>query len=240
MAMILIGLDDTDNATSRGTGHLARRLSAELAARGLRPLGVTRHQFLLDERIPYTSHNSGACVAVEGDAGAAAALLAFDFVAAGSADGSDPGVCVAEAASVGHQAVAFGRDATRRIVEMEEAFDVARAAGLALRALGGSGLGVIGALGSVALRAEGDEGRFIDLPGLRQLQPRVTLPALARLGVRIERRTDDRTERPHDTLETLGWVRPRLIGGQAVLPVQWSDEHDAWVPVDRKRADARR
>jgi len=237
MAMILIGLDDTDNATSRGTGHLARRLSAELAARGLRPLGVTRHQFLLDERIPYTSHNSGACVAVEGD-GTAAAAFAFDFVAAASADGSDPGVCVAEAGAVGHQAVAFGRDATRRIVEMEEAFDVARAAGLDLRELGGSGLGVIGALGSVALRAEGDEGRFIDLPGLRQLQPRVTLPALARLGVRIEQRSDDRTERPHDTLETLGWVRPRLIGGQAVLPVQWSDEHDAWVPVDRKRADA--
>jgi len=239
MATILIGLDDTDNATSRGTGHLARRLSAELAARGLRPLGVTRHQFLLDERIPYTSHNSGACVAVEGD-GTAAAAFAFDFVAAASADGSDPGVCVAEAASVGPEAVAFGHDATRRIVEMEEAFDVARAAGLDLRELGGSGLGVIGALGSVALRAEGDEGRFIDLPGLRQLQPSVTLPALARLGVRIERRSDDRTERPHDTLETLGWLRPRLIGGQAVLPVQWSDEHDAWVPVDRKRADARR
>ena len=237
MAMILIGLDDTDNATSPGTGHLARRLSTELAARGLGPLGVTRHQFLVDERIPYTSHNSGACVAVEGD-GTAAAAFAFDFVAAASADGSDPGVCVAEAASVGHQAVAFGRDATRRIVEMEEAFDVARAVGLDLRELGGSGLGVIGALGSVALRAEGDEGRFIDLPGLRQLQPRVTLPALARLGVRIEQRSDDRPAHSDDVLETLGWVRPRLIGGQAVLPVQWSDEHDAWVPVDRKRADA--
>ena len=239
MATILIGLDDTDNATSRGTGHLARRLSAELAARGLRPLGVTRHQFLLDERIPYTSHNSGACVAVEGD-GTAAAAFAFDFVAAGSADGSDPGVCVAEAGAVGPEAVAFGRDATRRIVEMEEAFDVARAVGLDLRELGGSGLGVIGALGSVALRAEGDEGRFIDLPGLRQLQPRVTLPTLARLGVRVERRTDDRPARSDDALETLGWARPRLIGGQAVLPVQWSDEHDAWVPVDRKRADASR
>ena len=239
MPTILIGLDDTDNATSRGTGHLARRLSAELAARGLGPLGVTRHQFLLDERIPYTSHNSGACVAVEGD-GTAAAAFAFDFVAAASADGSDPGVCVAEAASVGPQAVAFGRDATRRIVEMEEAFDVARAVGLDLRELGGSGLGVIGALGSVALRAEGDEGRFIDLPGLRQLQPRVTLPALARLGVRIEQRSDGQPAHSDDMLETLGWVRPRLIGGQAVLPVQWSDEHDAWVPVDRKRADARR
>jgi hypothetical protein len=240
MATILIGLDDTDNPTSRGTGYLARRLSADLAARGLAPLGVTRHQFLVDERIPYTSHNSGACVAVEGDGGAAAVAFAFDFVAAGSADGSDPGVCVAEARAVGPETVVFGRDATRRIVEMEEAFDVARAVGVDLRALGGSGLGVIGALGSVALRAEGDEGRFIDLPGLRQLQPRVTVSALARLGVRIEQRSDDRPAHSDDVLETLGWVRPRLVGGQAVLPVQWSDERDAWVPVDRKRADASR
>jgi len=238
VATILIGLDDTDNATSRGTGHLARRLSAELAARGLGPLGVTRHQFLVDPRIPYTSHNSGACVAVEGDG--AAAAFAFDFVAASAADGSDPGVCVAEAAAVGHEAIAFGRDATRRIVEMDEALEVARAAGIDLRVLGGSGLGVIGALGSVALRAEGDEGRFIDLPGLRALPPRVTLPALARLGVRVERPSDDRPARSDDALETLGWVRPRLVRGEAVLPVEWSDEHDAWVPVDRKRADASR
>ena len=236
---ILIGLDDTDNATSRGTGHLARRLSAELAARRMRPLGVTRHQFLVDPRIPYTSHNSGACVAVEGD-GAAAAAFAFDFVAASAANGSDPGVCVAEAAAVGPEAVAFGRDAGRRILRMDEAFEAARAAGLDLRALGGSGLGVIGALGSVALRAEGNEGRFIDLPGLRELPPRVTLPALARLGVRVEQPSDDHPARSDDPLATLGWVRPRLAGGEAVLPVEWSDEHDAWVPVDRKRADAGR
>ena len=240
MTIVLIGLDDTDNPTSRGTGHLARRLSGELAARRLRPLGVTRHQFLVDDRIPYTSHNSGACVAVEGNGGIAAAVAAFDFVAANSAPGADPGVCVAEARAVGPEAVAFGRQATRRIVGMDEAFEAARAAGLDLRALGGSGLGVVGALGSVALRAEGNDGRFIDLPGLRQLRPRVTLPALARLGIRVEQRLDDRPARLDDALATLGWVRPRLVGGEAVLPVEWSDEHDAWVPVDRKRAGASR
>ena len=58
--MILIGLDDTDNAVSRGTGYLARTLLGELARRGCRPIGVTRHQLLLDARIPYTSHNSSA------------------------------------------------------------------------------------------------------------------------------------------------------------------------------------
>ncbi|KPK74876.1 MAG: hypothetical protein AMJ79_12975, partial [Phycisphaerae bacterium SM23_30] len=60
MATILIGIDDTDNAASRGTGFLARQLFRQCQNRQLRPLGVTRHQFLIDPRIPYTSHNSGA------------------------------------------------------------------------------------------------------------------------------------------------------------------------------------
>ncbi|MHC4369889.1 MAG: hypothetical protein ACYSW8_19940, partial [Planctomycetota bacterium] len=60
MAIFLIGIDDTDNETSPGTGRLARQLLAECALRSLDPLGVTRHQFLVDPAIRYTSHNSGA------------------------------------------------------------------------------------------------------------------------------------------------------------------------------------
>ena len=93
--VILIGLDDTDNATSPGTGNLARRLCGELVRRGMVSLGVTRHQFLVDEAIPYTSHNSGACVAVSSEDGLGSVEFAFDFVAEASASGSDPGVCIA-------------------------------------------------------------------------------------------------------------------------------------------------
>jgi len=234
MAMILIGLDDTDNAESRGTGHLARQLSAECERRGLRPRGVTRHQFLVDPRIPYTSHNSGACVAVEGDGRPEPAAFAFDFVAARAALGSDPGVCVASSGAVAPEVVAFAVEATRRVVEMAEAVELAGRAGLAVRPLGGTGLGVIGALASVGLRAGGSEGRFIDLPGLRELAARVTLGTLGRLGIRVECRGSSRAGAADDACETLGWVRPRLVAGGPVLPVQWSDEHDAWVPVDRR------
>ena len=237
MATFLIGLDDTDNQTSRGTGHLARCLSAECAARGLRPLGVTRHQFPLDPRIPYTSHNSGACVAVEAAEERSPAAFAFDFVAARAADGSDPGVCVAPAGAVSSEVIAFGRKAAARLVEMEEAEAVARAAGLALRALGGTGLGVIGALGAVALRAGGGEGRFIDLPGLRDLAERVTVDALGRLGIRVEHRAGGRRPDPADAVATGGWVRPRLVAGRPVLPLEWSETENGWVPVDRKRKE---
>ena len=237
--ILLIGLDDTDSAASRGTGHLARLLAAECARRGLAPRGVTRHQFLVDPRIPYTSHNSGACVAVEsggGSGGAEAAALALDFVAERAAPGSDPAVCAAPAAAVSPQVMAFGREATRRVLEMAEALDLAQRAGLVLRPLGGSGLGVIGALASVGLRAEGESGRFIDLLRLRELPGRVTLDALVRLGIRVESPGGGRDPAATDACETLGWVRPRLVGGAPVLPVQWSGQHDAWVPVDRKHA----
>jgi hypothetical protein len=234
-ATILIGLDDTDNLESRGTGYLARCLAAECECRGFRPLGVTRHQFLVDPRIPYTSHNSGACVAVEGEGGAAE--FAFDFVAARAAAGSDPAVCVAEAGAVSDEVTAFGCEASRRVIEMAEATDLAARAGIALRPLGGSGLGVIGALAAVGLRSGGDGGRFIDLPGLRELPDRVTLAAIEALGIRLDCQDAARRAAAGDPCETFGWVRPRLVGGRPVLFIQWSEEHDAWVPVDRKKSE---
>jgi len=232
---ILIGLDDTDSAASPGTGRLARDLSAEGARRGMHARGVTRHQFLVDPRIPYTSHNSGACVALEADGGAGAASFAFDFVAERAAPGSDPGVCVALADAVPPAVVALAREATRRIVAMAEALAAAEAAGLTLRPLGGTGLGVIGALASVGLRAEGGAGRFIDLAGLRLLPALVRAADLARLGIALAHPEAAPCPRPEDAYHTLGWVRPRLVGGRPVLPVEWSDERHAWIPVDRKR-----
>lgn len=60
---LLIGIDDTDNPYTPGTGRRARALLHELQAAGLgSPAGATRHQLLVDDRIPYTSHNSSACL----------------------------------------------------------------------------------------------------------------------------------------------------------------------------------
>lgn len=235
MTTILIGIDDTDNLTSRGTGHLARQLGSECRRRGIRVLAVTRHQFLLDRRIPYTSHNSGACVAVVSDEGVTAVEFAFDFVAERSAEGSDPGVCIAQCREVGSDVIAFGHAAASRIVEMDDAYRLASGGGLMLRGLGGTRLGVIGALGAVGLRAEGNEGRFIDLPGLRELPDRVAASDFEQLGIAIEYRYNDRCPSASDVYATFGWVRPRLRGGRAVLIVEWSDDHDAWIPVDRKK-----
>jgi hypothetical protein len=238
MSRIYIGLDDTDNPDSRGTGHLARLLAEECRARGLAPAGVTRHQFLLDPRIPYTSHNSGACVAVEGARGAEELDFAFDFVAQRSAEGSDPGVCIAEEARVGADLFAFGLAAATRVLEMEGAHKLARAAGIPLRGLGGTCLGVIGALASVGQRAQGSEGRYIDLPGLREMPRRVRAGAFASLGISLEHSAAGKpvAADDDDEYDTLDWVRPALKGGRPVLTVLWSEEHNAWIPADRRKS----
>ncbi len=252
MAVFLIGIDDTDNQSSRGTGWLARRLSDECAKRGLRPLGVTRHQFLVHPAIPYTSHNSGACIALESQDGIENAEFIFDFVANNSADGSDPGVCLANASDVPDYIVEFANLATKQVVTMAEAYGLAERATIALRGLGGTCQGVIGALASVGLRAAGNDGRFIDLPGLRELRGCVDIAAFDRIGVAVQccssGRAADAERRVCNLLHTQAcsacaktefctpyWVRPRLVGGKAVLPLEWCEQKNAWIPLDRKQ-----
>lgn len=243
MALYLIGIDDTDNQDSPGTGQLSRRLAAQLCARGGALRGITRHQFLVDPRIPFTSHNSGACVAIEWHGAHAELQVVYDLIAEWSAPGSDPGVCLALADDVPAEVSDWGWRATREVLTMDEARSIAAKSNLDLRALGGTGQGIIGALGSVGLRSDGNEGRFLDLPGLRDLGERTTLHELARVGVEVEHQHADDGEPAlgskrdqNSRYLTLGWVRPRLAGGKAVWPVQWSSEHDAWIPVDQKRS----
>ena len=236
MPRILIGIDDTDNDTSIGTGRLARQLATQCQERGMPVTGVTRHQFLVDPAIPYTSHNSGACIMVDADADIAAANFAFEFVAERSADGSDPGVCIAPADQVSEELMEFGRAASREVLRMDHAFALAERAGVCLRGLGGTCQGVIGALASVGQCAGGNEGRFLDLPGLRLLHGCVCRHRYEEMGISVEHGTDGVRPGEDDRYETLDWVRPRLIGGKAVLIVEWSESRNAWVPVDKKRS----
>ena len=99
---LLIGVDDTDNLVSSGTGQLVQRLVAGLRGLGAAtPLGATRHQLLVDPRIPYTSHNSSACIALDADLGALDRIVAHcaGFLEAESAPGSDPGLAVVSSAT---------------------------------------------------------------------------------------------------------------------------------------------
>jgi hypothetical protein len=236
MATVLIGIDDTDNQTSPGTGQLARRLAAELERRGAKPLGITRHQFLLDERIAYTTHNSGACVAVEWNGAVEELGFAAGLIGEWSAEGSDPGICIAAMEDVPAEVMRWGWSATREVLTRERALALAEGNGMFLRALGGSGDGVIGALGSVGLRADGNEGRYLDLPGLRGLAEFVQIGELKALGIQVDHGAAVGAGAGDARYKTQNWVRPRLVRGRPVWPVEWSEDEHAWIGIDRKKS----
>ncbi len=237
MAIILIGIDDTDNETSRGTGRLARRLAAEIEQRGAKPLGITRHQFLVDERIASTSHNRGACLAVEWSGSPGELEFAIGLIAEWSADGSDPGICIAGLGEIPSDVMKWGWAATREVLTKDRAVTLAKAHGICLLHLGGDGEGIIGALASVGLRADGNEGWFHDLPGLRMLGEFVDIRDLTQIGIHVDHRLPNGVKIAHNgaKYKTLNWVRPRLVGGRPVWLVEWSGNEHAWIPVDRKK-----
>ncbi|MDD4626317.1 MAG: hypothetical protein PHP87_04430 [Syntrophomonas sp.] len=162
---ILVAIDDTDNIDSRGTGELADLLSNYLEEKGWGKGGaVTRHQLLIHPDIPYTSHNSSMCFGAEIEASYLAAYTEFAerFLEKESAEGSDPGLCVAEIEQMffPDELIAFGYRAKQVVLTKSDAYELAKKMDIHLSEHGGSGQGVIGALAGVALRLTANDGRF--------------------------------------------------------------------------------
>ena len=236
---ILIGIDDTDNAESHGTGRRARQLGEMLAAGGLAEVdGITRHQLLIDPRIPYTSHNSSACVLVRTTDDRLSDLIAAarSFLLHESAPGSDAGLCVADRSQITATHQDFGRRAKREVLTLDQARDCARRGGLTLEGLTGTGGGIIGALAAVGLRASGDDGRFLWLKGIREISGVYQVEQLQQM-TRIDNvQTIEGAEIPlTDRVELGPWIRPLLKAGRAVLLVEPDDEAHLWRVVEKER-----
>ncbi len=217
-----IGVDDTDFADSIGTGAFARELTLHLAGKvGARPFGVTRHQFLIHPDIPYTTHNSSACIEI---------TCSADFNEIGDAcrrfvdflfhPGADPGLCIAQKHQLNDPLLSFGRRAQSEVVTKKEALDLAADSGILLEEHGGEGIGVIGALSGCCLRMDGNDGRFISLEGIRSAKPSMTVGAM-KSEMPIEAVFDDVGNRLDDTqtVKTNNWVRPVLEKNRIVLNV---------------------
>jgi len=170
MDTVLIGMDDTDNLETRGTGYRARQLAERLRENRLAHItGVTRHQLLVDDRIPYTSHNSSACVVVQPDADLDTITdFCRGFLLEIAATGSDVGLCIA-ANRQAEQAIAFGRKAQTMVLKQQDATDLAAELDIRLEGLTGTRQGIIGALAAVGLHADGNDGRYLWNRGLREL-----------------------------------------------------------------------
>lgn len=220
---VYIGFDDTDILGSAvGTGKLARHFE-QLVPAACKVWGVLRQQLLVDAAIPYTSHNSSACVVVEcPDASFVETLKrsAMTHIEAMSLPGSDPGLCLAVEDDPALPALkSFGLMCTARIVTQG---DARQAAGrVHLSGHGGTNDGIIGAAAAVGLTASGWSGRFIEYSTLRAFPDQVTVNDLMQKNIRvISLDRDACCPRPEDILFTKGWLRPRLWGHEVVLPVK--------------------
>jgi tRNA(Ile2) C34 agmatinyltransferase TiaS len=225
--MFFIGLDDTDNLESRGTGHLARQIAAELAA-DYPVLGVTRHQLLVDPRVPCTKNNSSAALALDLNGDVDPRLLlerVRDTMLADFQPGSDPGLCVARV--VPDAVTEFGRRAQQELVTPGEAQGLAAACGLHLVALGGDGSGVIGALAAVGLAATGHDGRYVLVGRSRELAGLQPVPALLAAGIAAVQTVDGTTVQ--DGLVQTDKLRPARRGGRPVAVVEWTGDY--WLPL---------
>src|SRR5512143_1760854 len=96
--IIYIGIDDTDVPGSPGTGKVARGLVQHLEALRLgASRGVSRHQLLVDQRIPYTSHNSCKGLAFTTDKPVKEfSEPCLAYMKSCLQCGADPGLCIAE------------------------------------------------------------------------------------------------------------------------------------------------
>jgi tRNA(Ile2) C34 agmatinyltransferase TiaS len=234
----LVGLDDTDDLDSRGTGHRARQLGARLADRGFAVGTITRHQLLVDPRIPYTSHNSAACLVLSsGRDGKDLVHHCRRFLRDESAPGSDAGLCVARWGQIDDRLVAFGRRAKRDVLTMDDARMLADARRVHLEGVTGTGGGIIGALAAVGLRARGCDGRVLWLPQLRESQGVLTAAQVhERIGVDAVETEAGATVPPDDRVSLGEWPRPLMRAGRVVLLVEEIDhaEYD-WIVVGKAR-----
>ncbi|AOY58412.1 MULTISPECIES: hypothetical protein [Desulfococcus] len=231
------GFDDTDTHNSLyGTGKLVRWFQQKLSVES-QCIGVVRQQLLVCDAIPYTSHNSAACMIVEiPDLSMLDQMIAdaVSHIESHAALGSDPGLCVAaECDSNLENIVEYGRSCTHTISTQKQALQTAK--NIHLSGHGGTHDGIIGAVAAVGLTLSGWSGRFIELRNLRDWPAQATVSELKDSGIEtlsIDR--DAKVPVPSDIVITNGWLRPRLIGHRPVLLVRPQGQ-SIWTNIDGKR-----
>lgn len=220
---VFVGFDDTDvRESDYGTGKVVRWFQSRLPE-GCRCEGVVRQQLLVCEDIPYTSHNSAACMVLEvPDPALLSSLVerAVRHIGEHAADGSDPGLCVV---AEGHPAlpnlVDFGRRCTHTVASQAEA--LRHADGTHLSGHGGTHDGIIGAAAAVGLTASGWSGRYIEFGDLRRAPEIMTVSEILRQDIEVVAEDRDaQVPAPGDRVLTNRWLRPRLLGHRPVLLVR--------------------
>jgi hypothetical protein len=220
---VYIGIDDTDNLETRGTGFHARSLGSSLEKTGLLDLhSVTRHQLLVDKRIPFTSHNSSACL-VGFSNKPIEAIIAFcrDFLLEVSAFDADSGLCVAAEPDIPEEVCDFGNLAKREVLTLDDAVQLAGRFNIYLAGFLNTKMGMIGSLAAIGLRKRGNDGRLLWMRNLRETIG--IFPAglyMKQTGVERIVDLDGGKVEEHVGVNITEWCRPVMSAGLITLFVE--------------------
>jgi hypothetical protein len=239
--LVFIGLDDTDILGGPfGTGRVARDLAEYLESLGMgHTIGVIRHQLLVDPRIHYTSHNSSKCIEFEAEVSLSNLHKAgMRYIKEHFQKGSDPGLCTCAADQATEELVKYGQLAQKELISKEQAFILSNRLGILLTELGGTGEGIIGALASVGLRAGGNDGRYVQLRGIKDIKGQVSvgeiLKTTAIVGIVDE---EGNPVANTEIIDSHDWVKPNVINGKPVLRIRLNNSRTAgriWETVEQK------
>ena len=157
-----------------------------------------------------------------------------NFLLTESASGSDAGLCLAKWDTVPVQVCKFGQRAKLEVLTQAEAARIAKEQGLRLQGLTGTHGGIIGALAGVGLHRGGSDGRFLWLPGLRELSGKLTVSEICSRGSIDGVCPLAGDNLPMPTVVEVGtWVRPILFNHQAILYVEEFNHEWRILPKDQ-------
>jgi hypothetical protein len=237
----LIGIDDTGNSSSENTGELAQRLGERIEERRAAGLiSITRHQLFQHPDIPATSHNQCACLLVDADQDARRdiELVCREFLMRECAVGSNAGFALSSWSAVTPAISAWGVRAKTSLLSRREAMSVARASKVSIAGFTGRGLGVIGALAAIGLYYDGNDGRFLWLPGLSDLKGILSYTELMHICP-LDRVENQRGRRPHpnDLINIGESATPILREGKSLLLLASAKKGDPfeWTSLSHER-----
>jgi hypothetical protein len=237
---LYIGIDDTDVLGGPGTGRVARGLAQRLESLGLGSCqGIIRHQLLVDPRIPCTSHNSAKCILFETDKKTEDFKQpCTSYILENFQPGSDPGLCLCEMQQFSDQLYRHGLLAQEDYIPKTQAYELAHTLGIYLEELGGTGDGVVGALAAVALSMGGNDGRYVHLQGIKEIQGLVTVAQVKqRTGTVCVIDGAGHLVPDDEIIDSMGWLRPSRLDGQPKLRVAIENSQQdttIWKPIERK------
>ncbi len=233
-----IGLDDTDNKESRGTGFKSRQLGKLITEKKLGDvLSISRHQLFVHNKIAYTSQNSSACLVVDTEKPELLKGFCAEYLKSVAETGSDAGLCFAHENQISDEVLSWGNRAKKEVLYKSDAYTLAKTNGIFLEGYTGEKIGVIGALAAVGLRKGGNDGRNIWLKGteLRDLKGVYKASDLKQI-INIQEiiTKDSKPVCDEDRIEVGEWLRPPIIKNKnTVIVEQGNNENYEWKSVSK-------